>query len=58
MTLLFEGGILLTFIPLIVMIPESGVSKPPTNLKIVVLPHPDGPSIATKSLLFTEKLIF
>ena len=49
---------LLTSKLFIKILPESGFSNPPINLRIVVLPHPDGPSIATNSPLFTEKLTF
>ena len=41
----------------IIIFPEVGNSNPQINLRIVVLPAPEGPINAIFSPLFTEKLI-
>ena len=46
------------FLPSIIMLPSFCFSKPAIMLKIVDLPHPDGPSSTKNSPFSTEKETF
>src|SRR5712691_2640582 len=50
------GSVSFTRTSSIRMSPDSGVSRPAMHLKVVVLPQPDGPSIAKNSPSATSKL--
>lgn len=43
------------FLSPIKILPLSGFKKPVTHLKVVVLPHPEGPSSVTSSPSLTSR---
>ena len=47
-----------TTVPSITICPKFGFSSPAINLNKVLLPQPDGPSIATLSDFSISRLIF
>src|SRR5215207_7492361 len=50
-----SGGTPSTDCPAIEITPLEGSSKPPIILRVVVLPHPEGPSKATNSPFRTDR---
>ena len=58
LTLLLCGGKSLIRSPSKIMSPLSGLTKPAIARRVVVLPHPDGPSSVINSFSFFYKFKF
>src|SRR5215217_2379986 len=55
-TLRSRGGLVVTSLPSMTIVPESGASRPQMRRRIVVLPPPDGPSRTKNSASAISKL--